>query len=483
MEVSMPDADNTLCRSSSVDKLPTGIPGLDEVLNGGIPLGSLTLLSGGPGTGKTMIGLELLARAAGAGTPCALLTFEERESALRRYAAGIGLDLASLEKENLFRIIGARIDPQAILAGDFDLKGITAILSSTLDRLGGKLVLIDAPDAFLGLLSDRASERAELRILHEWLVDRELTSIMTVKRSAHNGGDSYYDFLDYMADCVVHLDQRVQEQITTRRLRVIKYRGSSYGRNEYPFGITRHGVWIIPVTQTSLQQKALGESLPTGVAGMDELMGGGYRRGSCTLFTGGSGTGKTTFVCSFVERITSQGEKVLYIDFEESWDALLSCMSSPGLKLEPAMDAELMKFLSIMPEAQGVEEHLIQAFMAIKEFEPHHLVVDAISACRRMGSKHAAFDYMLRLINHCKQRGITSLLTNLASTRDYGSEISGMDLSSVIDTAIILRNEESGGEYIREMGILKSRGRNHSSAIHPFLITDSGIKVQGGALQ
>jgi circadian clock protein KaiC len=306
---------------------------------------------------------------------------------------------------------------------------------------------------------------------------------MTVKRSSQKGGDSYYDFLDYMADCVIHLDQRVQEQITTRRLRVLKYRGSSYGRNEYPFGITPQGVWIIPVTQASLQQKALGESLPTGIQGMNELMGGGYRHGSCTLFSGGSGTGKTTFVCSFVEHITSIGEKVLYIDFEESWDALISCMKSPGVELETARASGLLKFLSIMPEAQGVEEHLIQAFMAIRDFQPDHLVVDAISACRRMGSIHSAFDYMLRLINHCKQRGITSLLTNLASTRDYGSEISGMDLSSVIDTAIILRNEESGGEYVREMGILKSRGRNHSSAIHPFLITDTGVKVQGGALR
>lgn len=465
---------------SQVSKFSTGIRGFDEVLSGGIPRGSLTLLSGGPGTGKTMIGMELLIKSAMRGRPSILVTFEEREEALRRYAAGFGWKTEEMEASGMFRIIGARIQPEAILAGSFDLRGITAILASAVDAMSAEVVMIDAPDAFLGLLDNRSKERAELRAVHEWLLDRGLTTVMTVKRNPGSPDSSYYDFLDYMADCVVHLDQRVEEQITTRRLRVVKYRGSAYGRNEYPFGITDTGTWIIPVTQASLKQRGLGESLESGVETLDDLLGGGYRRGSCTLFSGGSGTGKTTFVCSFLKRMTTRGEKLLYLDFEESWEALISTMKSPGIDLEPAMRSGSLEFLSIMPEAQGVEEHLIMAFRAIEKFQPEHMIIDAISACRRMGSEHAAFDYLLRLINHCKQKGITTLLTNLASARDYGSEISGIDLSSVIDTVIILRNEERNGEYIREIGILKSRGRRHSSLVHRFRITDRGIEIMKG---
>lgn len=312
-----------------IEKVPTGLKGLDDVLRGGIPRGSLTLLSGGPGTGKTLIGMEILVRNALAGTPGVILTFEERDTALRRYAGGFGWDLTDLEENGMLAIISARIQPEAILAGTFDLRGVTAILENRVKALGAGIVLIDAPDAFLTLLDHRPSERAELRSIHEWLLDSGLTSILTVKRHPGGPASSHYDFMDYMADCVIHLDQRVQEQITTRRLRVVKYRGSAFGRNEYPFGITDRGTWIIPVTQTSLQQKALGESLSSGVAGLDELLGGGFRRGSCTLFSGGSGTGKTTFLCSFVKDITSRGERVLYLDFEESWDALVSCMIVP----------------------------------------------------------------------------------------------------------------------------------------------------------
>jgi circadian clock protein KaiC len=236
-------------------------------------------------------------------------------------------------------------------------------------------------------------------------------------------------------------------------------------------------MWIIPVTQASLRHRALGESLSTGVAGLDDILGGGYRRSSCTLITGTSGTGKTTFACSFVLAAVEAGDRVLYLDFEESWDALVSCMVSPGLDLTPARESGRLRFLSTMPESQGIEEHLIQAFRAIDKFEPDHLIVDAISACRRMGSTHAAFDYLLRLMDQCKARGITTLLTNLTSPADAAREITGIDLSSVIDTVVLLRYVETGGGYKRELGILKSRGRAHSKRIHAFHITDHGIEI------
>ena len=307
-----------------------------------------------------------------------------------------------------------------------------------------------------------------------------MTAVITVKGTSASTFSSYYDFLDYMANCVIHLDQRVFEQVTTRRMRVTKYRGSSYGRNEYPFGVTNHGIRIIPVTQTSLAHRALGEVMPSGVASLDSIIGGGFRRSSCTLISGGSGTGKTTFACSFVRSAISAGERIVYLDFEESWDALVSCMSSPGIDLTTVNETGRLRFISSMPESQGIEEHLIQAFGAIEEFKPDHLVLDAISACRRMGSEHAAFDYLLRLIDHCKQRGITTLLTNLTASSDPQDEITGIDLSSVIDTVIIVRNLESQGVYRRELGVLKSRGRSHSDRIHRFRITDQGIEIEPG---
>ncbi|MFW6055418.1 MAG: circadian clock protein KaiC, partial [Thermodesulfobacteriota bacterium] len=465
----------------AITKVPTGIVGLDEVLQGGIPEGGLTLLSGGPGSGKTMLGLAFLVRSAQAGRPGILLTFEERKRDLRNYAFGFGWDLPLLEKRQSLAIISARMPPNALLSGDFDLRGLLGIVQQQAQQMEARHILIDAPDVFLRLLENTVKERAELQALYEWLRNANLTCILTAKRQGKSVFASYYEFLDYMAECVIHLNQDVSEQIATRRLRIIKYRGSTYGRNEYPFAITSEGLRIIPVTQTSLEHQALGESLPSGIEGMDEILGGGFRRNSCTLITGGSGTGKTTFACSFALAATSSGERVIYLDFEESWEALLSCMQSVGLDLRQAFDSGKLRFFSSMPESKGVEEHLIQAFRAVEDCEPQHLVVDAISACRRMGSEHAAFDYLLRLIDFCKKRGITTLLTNLtASDAGSGQEITGLDLSSVIDTVIILSNVQDQKRFKRKLRVFKSRGRGHSNRIHEFKIKEQGIRICPG---
>jgi circadian clock protein KaiC len=463
----------------NIEKIPTGIRGMDEVLRGGIPKGALTLIGGGPGSGKTILGLEFLVRGALAGNPGVLLTFEEREPDLRRYAGAFGWDLSALEKDNRLTLISARIPSEAICSGHFDLRGVLAILRQKTEEIQADRVLIDAPDVFLRLLDNIGKEQAELHMMNEWIRDAGLTALMTVKSGSHGGAyASQYEFLEYMSDCAIHLDHRVQEQVTTRRLRVIKYRGSGFGHNEYPFGITEQGVWIIPVTQASLQHRALGESMPSGIDALDGILDGGYRRSSCALVTGSSGTGKTTLVCSFAAAAVSRNERVLYLNFEESWDALTSCMASPGIDMSAARKSGNLRFISAMPESQGIEDHLIQAFKAIEAFQPDHLIVDAISACRRMGSQHSSFDYLLRLINYCKVRGITTLLTNLATT-DAENEITGIDLSSVIDTVIVVRNREKAGRYVREMGILKSRGRGHSSRIHEFQITTEGIRITG----
>jgi len=452
-----------------IAKVATKNAGLDEVLEGGIPSSGFTLLIGGPGTGKTVLGLEFLVRNGQAGHPGVLITFEETEAAMRRLGLSFGWDLADLEARHQLAIVSARIQPDAVLTGDFDLQGILALLAQKIQETKAQHVFIDAPDALLRLLNDVAKERAQLHILSGWLSAKGLTTLMTVKREAR------YDFLEYSADCVICLDQRVSDQVATRRLRVSKYRGSSFSRNEYPFSISDVGVWIIPVTRANLQHRALGDDVPTGIRGLDLILGGGYRRSSCTLIGGSSGTGKTTLACAFVTSAIDKGDRVLHLDYEESWDALVSCMTSTGIDLSTAHDSGRLRFVSAMPEGKGIEEHLVQAFQEIERFEPTHLVVDAISACRRMGSSHAAFDFLLRLIDHCKQRGITSLLTNLGSARDE-NEITGIDMSSVIDTVILLANTKAGDRFVRSLHVLKSRGRAHSDRVHPFRITGRGIE-------
>ena len=467
-----------------IDKVPTGVIGLDDVLQGGIPRGGLTLLCGGPGACKTILGLECLVRSAQAGCPGVMLTFEEQEASLRRYGHVLGWDLPQLEGQGKLRLISARIQPHAVLAGDFDLGAIMGILKQQIEEIQARIVLIDAPDNLLHLLDNINKERTEIGKLSDWLREAGTTTLMTTK--SRDGGDGgffslQYDFTEFLADCVIHLDQRVMNQLITRRMRVIKYRGSSCGRNEYPFAVTDQGIWVIPVTRTNLEHQALGETMPTGIEGLDPILGGGYRRRSCTLITGSSGTGKTTFACSFSVAAVDRGERLLYLSFEESWDAMVSCMVSPGIDLMAAQATGRLKFVSAMPESQGVEEHLIQAFRTIDEFQPDHFVVDAISACQRMGSSLSAFDYLLRLIDYCKQHGVTTLLTNLTAG-DKVHEITGVDLSSVIDTVVVLRNFEYRGAYTRRLGILKSRGRKHSNRIHTFHITDDGIRIgeEGG---
>ena len=463
---------------NTIEKIKTGIKGLDEVLCGGFPEGSLTLLSGGPGTGKTMLGLEFLVNGAKKGVPGIMLTFEERKTDIRRYAKAFGWNIEKLEKENKLALISARIEPDAIHSGDFDLKGIISIILQKSENMQAKRILIDAPDVFLSLLDNIAKERAELIMLNDKMRDLGLTALMTVKCGRENCFTNEYGFLEYIANCVIKLDQRVYEQITTRRLRVTKYRGSAFNQNEYPFSITDAGIWIIPITRASLEHQAFGKTISTGIPDLDVILDGGYRKNSCNLITGSSGTGKTTFISSFVVSTTSKKQKVLYLDFEESWEALETCMRSPGLDLKKAKDSGYLQFISTMPESKGIEEHLIQAFRAIENFNPAYLIVDAISACRRMGSEHSAFDYLLRLINHCKKRNITTLLANLTDAVDAKDEITGIDLSSVIDTVILLTNLECENKFKRELGVIKSRGRKHSTKIHEFHITDNGIKIE-----
>ncbi len=464
-------------KKKALPKVATGIAGLDAVLGGGLPAGRMTLLSGGAGSGKSMMGLQCLLHGALAGQPGILIMFEERAAAVRQNAWSLGWDLAPLEKKNKLYLMDARLDPEVVISGEFSIKGLLAILDQRVKAMGARRIMIDAVDALLHLYDNPLRERHELYALHEWLLDRGLTTIMTVKTIPQEEAPSRYAFLDFMADSVIHVDQRVSAQVSTRRLRVIKYRGSGYGRNEYPFVIGDDGITVIPITSIAIQHRPLGPKVSSGQSQLDEVLAGGYRRGSTILISGTAGSGKTTLTCVFTQAACRRGERMLYLNFEESAESMVDSMLSPGLALQPLIKSGRLLVRSYLPEALGVEEHLYHALKTIDEFQPQHLVVDSISACRRMGSEDAAFEYLRRLLNVCKERGITCIYISQASGLDIVSEISGIGISSITDTIVLLRHIPIGGVMKRELIVMKARGSKHSEQFHEFRITDRGIEL------
>lgn len=457
-------------------KVPTQIAGLDEVLEGGLPRGRTTLASGGPGSGKTVLGLEFLCSGAMDGEPGVFVTLEERASAVRENALSMGWDLAALEKAGKVALVEARLFGEEVISGDFDIQGLLAIVGGHIKRIRAKRVVMDALDVLLRVFSDPRRERNELYRLHEWLIDRGLTNILTAKAPRDGDAGSQFEFLDYMADCVLRLDHRVIGQVATRRLRVIKYRGSGFGTNEYPYVIGDHGIVLFPLTKAELAHEALGPKISTGLAGLDAMLDGGYRTASCVLITGASGTGKTTLASTFVAAASARGERVLYLSFEESKEAIVNAMLSAGIDLRPALRARRLLVQTGLPEAMGSDDHLIRALEAIDRFKPDHLTLDAVSACVRMGSEQAAFDYLMRLVSILKERGISCILTNqIAGLDNTDEELSGIGFSSVVDAVIQLRFVERDQEITRQIFIVKSRGSAHSNRRQPFAITDQGI--------
>jgi circadian clock protein KaiC len=465
-----------------LDKAASYISGFDEILYGGLPAGRTTLIEGSPGTGKSVLGLEFLYRGALAGQPGIFVAFEERASAVRRNARTLGWNLEELEEAGKLAIIEARPDPETVVSGDFNLSALLAIIEGQSKAMGAKRIALDALDVLLRLYNDPVRERSEIYALHEWLLDRAMTTIITVK-----GGEGYsvslrYEFLEFMADCVIRLIQRPGEWVATRELQVIKYRGSDFGRNGYPFVIQPGGISVIPISEFGLQHQPLGPYISSGNAQLDEVLGGGFRGGSSILLAGSTGTGKTTISNIFVKAACDRGEKVLYLGFEESEEAMVGNMLSPGIDLQPAIDAGLLKVITAMPEAYGTEKHLVRTFKLIDDLKPAHVVVDAISAFERMGSGRAAYEFAMRLVNWCRDRGITLLMTNQsAEGAEDRAIISGLGISSMIDTLLWLRFVEVGNQLERALLVIKSRGSKNSNQYHRFLITDHGIEILAGS--
>lgn len=455
-------------------KVATGIAGLDDILLGGLPKGRTSLVRGGPGAGKTILALEFIYRGALEGEPGIFVTFEERADILRQNAWALGWDLEPLEQQGLLTIIQPDMPVRFVESGSFDIGGLLAILDGHVEKLAAKRIAVDAADVLLRLFRSYAQREEQLFALHYWLWEQSQTALLTLK-SGHEEQASN-DRLEYLADCVMHLDNRVAGQIATRRLRVIKYRGSGFLSNEFPCVITTGGIALMPITRSQLGRRIKGK-VPTGIAKLDSLLEGGYLRSSCVLVGGSTGAGKTTIASQFALAACKRSERVLYVDFEESVDSLTSSMKSVGLDLQSAVDAGQLKVIATMPESAGVEEHLWYLFQAIDQFAPDHLVVDSISACNRMGSEEAAFDFLVRLLTHCRSTGTTCIYLNQTTPESASNSISGVGISSLVDALIVLEQDWPADEHRRRLLIIKSRGCRHSHAYHQFQITDHGIEI------
>jgi len=456
-------------------KAPTGIAGLDEVTLGGLPQGRPTLICGTAGSGKTLFALAFLYEGATRyGEPGVLMSFEESVGDLVANAASLGYDLHALAGQQLLAIDYVRIEPgETTESGEYDLEGLFVRLGYLIDQVGAKRVVLDTLEALFGGLTDTAMLRAELRRLFAWLKERGVTAIITAERG--DGQLTRQGLEEYVSDCVILLDHRVHDQVTTRRLRVVKYRGSAHGTNEYPFLIDETGVSVLPITSAGLLQSAPDEAVSTGIDGLDVMLGRhGYFRASSVLVSGLAGTGKTTFAAHFADAACRRGERCLYFAFEEGPAQIARNMRSVGLDLQRHMDSGLLRLESSRPSRYGFEMHLARMNRDLSAFDPAVVVVDPLSAFR--GADWEVHSVMLRLLDLLRSRGITALFTSLGEV-DEGAATMDAGLSSMMDTWISLRNVASNGERNRVLYVLKSRGMSHSNQLREFRISETGISL------
>jgi len=464
-----------MSEAAELAKAPTGIAGLDDITHGGLPAGRPTLIAGAAGCGKTLFGLTFLVNGARLyDEPGVVMTFEERASDLAANVASLGYDLNALVEQNRLVIDHVHIERSEIEeSGDYDLEGLFVRLGFAIDKVKAKRVVLDTLEALFSGLGDGPVLRSELRRLFAWLKDRGVTAIITAERGPE-GQLTRHGLEEYVSDCVISLDNRVEDQITTRRLRVLKYRGSAHGTNEYPFLIDQGGISVLPVTSAGLAHTASEDAVPSGIAGIDEMLGiGGYFRGASVLISGASGTGKTVFAGQFVDAACRRGERALFFSFEESPAQLRRNMRSLGIDFGPHLESGLLQIESARPSLFGLEMHLVLMVRQVETFRPSVVAIDPISAFRGRDSEiHAT---LLRIVDFLKVKGITAVFTNLVGADQ--ADRADQSLSSLMDTWIGLHDIEASGERNRGLYVLKSRGMSHSNQIREYLLTDDGVKL------
>lgn len=463
------------------EKVPSGIKGFDDITGGGLPKGRPSLVSGGPGCGKTLFAMEFIVRGiTDYREPGVFIAFEEKIDDLKMNFKSMGFDLNELVRQKKLILDHITIDRSEIEeTGEYDLEGLFIRLGAMIDEVGAKRVAIDTLEALFSGFANEAILRSELRRLFLWLKDRGVTAVVTGERGERS--ITKYGLEEYVADCVITLDHRLMNQIATRRLRIIKYRGSIHGTDEYPFLISSDGISVLPITSMSLTHKASEERISPGIPRLDTMLGGkGFYRGSSILVSGQAGTGKTSIAATFIDAACRRNEKCLFFIFEESESQLMRNMKSIGINLEPWVKKGLLKFHAVRPTAYSLEMHLSVMLKLIDEFKPRVVAVDPISNLYPIGDDIQVRSMLMRLIDFAKSLHITGLFTNLSNDANYGAfaiEPTEMHVSSLMDAWLVLKNVEGNGERNRAFSIIKSRGMAHSNQLREFVLSDKGIQL------
>jgi circadian clock protein KaiC len=470
---------NTNLKEIILEKAPTGINGLDDITYGGLPKGRPTLVCGSAGSGKTLMAMEFLVKGAQKyNEPGVFMAFEETSEELSRNFASLGFDLDNLVAEDKLAIDYVYIDSSEIEeTGEYDLEGLFIRLGMAIDSIGAKRVALDTLEVLFSGFKNEAILRSELQRLFRWLKNKGVTAIVTGER-----GESTltkYGLEEYVADCVILLDNRMRDQIATRRLRIIKYRGSRHGTNEYPFMIQTDGIAVLPITSVGLEHNVSTQRISSGIKRLDTMLGGqGYYRGSTILISGTAGTGKTSFVAQFAESACKQGERCLYFAFEESPNQIIRNMRSIGIDFQSCIDTGVMKIEASRPMAYGLEMHLIAMRSLIDKFEPSVVIIDPISNLTSVGTQNDVRLTLTRLIDYLKLKNITTICTSLVNKESTEGMDYAEGISSLMDTWINLRFFENNSERNRGISVIKSRGMPHSNQIREYLLTDQGIEIQ-----
>jgi circadian clock protein KaiC len=458
-------------------KSPTSIEGLDEITGGGLPKGRPTLVCGGAGCGKTLFAMEFLVRGANQyNEPGVFISFEETEEELTANVASLGFDLGDLVKRKKIWLEHIRVEPTEIeQSGEYDLEGLFIRIHLAIETIGAKRVVLDTIESLFSELPNPHIVRAELQRLFQWLKRKGVTTIITAERG--DGTLTRQGLEEYVSDCVILLDHRVSDQSSIRRLRIVKYRGSTHGTNEYPFLIDEDGFSVLPVTSLGLNYFSSHKRVSSGIPRLDTMLSGkGYYRGSTVLVSGTAGTGKTSIASQFVEVACRRGERVLYFTFEESPTQLMRNMRSIGINLDPWVKKGLLQFHATRPTLYGLESHLTTSIKLINRFDPHIVVLDPINSFVMGENQTEVRTMLLRLVDFLKMKRATAFFTSLTSAAD-DMENTDVYISSLIDTWLLLRDIEIGGERNRGLYVLKSRGMAHSNQIREFKLTNRGIEL------